>query len=549
MQSLLNGCTNINKKELHVQYDENSHIEYNDKCKCLSSREQRLIDVYSQLKRHPYTLQRTEAAKQFVVCFQEGCAEDKKILLKMLAYTRDIREGMGEYAITFAIIKQLLDTDTDTTANICNEFMRHCVGYKITTEPLGSWKDMKYLFNELGKCPPEMIKMMNSQLKMDASSIESFSLVAKWIPREKSKKFGWIYTVLAKDYFSEYGLKGWNKGAVNKAKTKYRQLVSSLNSRLDTVQMKQCSKNWSKIQFKNVTGTTLVKDRVAFLNNNKGDPNPNNEDREVCRNNLLNYILDGHFECNSHNHTSPSVTISNLVKNARFAMDESEQIILNAVWKSNGIPVKPLPNVIAFVDTSSSMYSNGAMPLYTAIGLGCRITERSSLGNQMIVFGNRPEWVHLNNTKTFCERMQSIYDDSWEMNTDFYKAVELLLDTLMKGNIPVEEVESLTLVVFSDMKFDHTKKNIMNDIQSMFYDAGIKACGSPYNSPHILFWNVNNITKCPIIDPIYENVAIMNGYSPRQLNESILWSKVSPNRILFSIIEKDRYKELSQISV
>ena len=112
---------------------------------------------------------------------------------------------------------------------------------------MGSWKDMKYLFNEIDACPPELVTVINKQLKEDIESVnntKSCSLLAKWIHREKSKKFGWIHKILAMDYFEHYGHLGWTKRATDKAQTYYRKIVSRLNRYIDTVQIKQCSHTW-----------------------------------------------------------------------------------------------------------------------------------------------------------------------------------------------------------------------------------------------------------------------------------------------------------------
>ena len=33
---------------------------------------------------------------------------------------------------------------------------------------------------------------------------KNISLLAKWIPREKSKRFKWLFNLLARDYYSVY---------------------------------------------------------------------------------------------------------------------------------------------------------------------------------------------------------------------------------------------------------------------------------------------------------------------------------------------------------
>ena len=86
--------------------------------------------------------------------------------------------------------------------------------------------------------------------------------------REKSKKFGWMFSYLAYDYFKHY-IQSANTftSIINsklKCKTSYRQLISKLNKTLNTVQINQCSKQWSKIDFEKVTSASLYKNNKSF---------------------------------------------------------------------------------------------------------------------------------------------------------------------------------------------------------------------------------------------------------------------------------------------
>lgn len=85
-----------------------------------------------------------------------------------------------------------------------------------------------------------------------------------------------------------------------KCKTQYRQLISKLNNKLNTVQIKQCSKEWSKIDFENVTSVTLNKNYKCFLN----DKEIHDKDRVKCQENFKNFILQCKQDSNTSNFTS-----------------------------------------------------------------------------------------------------------------------------------------------------------------------------------------------------------------------------------------------------
>ena len=42
------------------------------------------------------------------------------------------------------------------------------------------------------------------------------------------------------------------------------------------------------------------------------------------------------------------------------------------------------------------------------------------------------------------------------MNTDIYKAFELILNAIQRAKLPAEDVENLTLVILSDMQIDNS---------------------------------------------------------------------------------------------
>ena len=191
--SVLDSATNI-------QYGENNHIEY----QWSEISQEKILQLSFQLVRVGDKMKREILAKKYKECFENGTHEERKILIKLLAHTRDIETGKGEYALTFSILKEMMSYKE----KLCIDLMIKFVGFEEEKEkPMGSWKDMKYFFNELDNAPVKLIKIMNSQLKKDIEKMnrnESSSLLAKWIPREKSKKFGWINEKLAKDYFEHY---------------------------------------------------------------------------------------------------------------------------------------------------------------------------------------------------------------------------------------------------------------------------------------------------------------------------------------------------------
>jgi len=541
--SVLDSATNI-------QYGENNHIEY----QWSEISQEKILQLSFQLVRVGDKMKREILAKKYKECFENGTHEERKILIKLLAHTRDIETGKGEYALTFSILKEMMSYKE----KLCIDLMIKFVGFEEEKEkPMGSWKDMKYFFNELDNAPVKLIKIMNSQLKKDIEKMnrnESSSLLAKWIPREKSKKFGWINEKLAKDYFEHYGesKNGWNKSAIDKAKTHYRKIISSLNKYIDTVQIKQCGQNWENINFNNVTSITMMKQKKAFL-----DEKNDSDDRKICRLNLLKYleeVKEGKKEMKGKR-----TSMTDFIKSALNVESDEERFIINEAWKNNSKDTKSLENMIAMVDTSGSMECDNNQPLYSAIGLGIRVAEKSKLGKRIMTFHNKPSWINLENCVDFVDEVEKIRCAGWGFNTNFHEAMNIILDQITKNKIPAEEIENLVLTVFSDMQFDKSEPHNTNEynntvrqiLEKKFNDAGVKVCGKGYKLPHILFWNLRSTDGFPELS-YQTNVTMLSGYSPMLLNTFIEEGingirDITPWKMLLNMLNTDRYNQLEKL--
>ena len=129
---------------------------------------------------------------------------------------------------------------------------------KDQAEPYASWKDIKYLCNYIKNNTSNtehpfimwLVELTNHHLKIDWDNLmeqleqkePKISLLAKWIPREKSQ-FSWLFAKLVKNMFARYyetaKTATASKSADKKARKEYRLICSSLNTFLDTTQIKQ----------------------------------------------------------------------------------------------------------------------------------------------------------------------------------------------------------------------------------------------------------------------------------------------------------------------
>ena len=492
------------------------------------------------------------------------------ILYKMIGQTRDIIDGKGECSLTYMMIYTWYQFYPELAF-----FAVKCLvdfGDDGQTHQYGSWKDIKYFcdycHNQICDITHPLIQysihLVNAQVRKDnenlLANIDTISLAAKWVPREKNKisRFGWLYESLACNYFQRYMETSNEKSkpaAVLKCKTEYRKMLSTLNKQIDTLQIKQCGKAWADINFNAVTSVSFAKQKKAFLNVKKnGDPRfPDSEDRAVCAKHFNEHVqkaVTGETEIKGkrvglENFTKQAI---DLLSNQQSLSYEVEKALLNSQWRDNSSQTGVLGDMIAMVDVSGSM--NGD-PLNAAIALGVRIAEKSKLGKRIITFSSTPNWVNLEGQNDFVSMVEKLQKADWGMTTNFDAALNMILDAIVETKMNPDDVEGLTLAVFSDMQMDcadtlnHDTNVLYDRIRTKYSEAGMRVHGKPYKPPHILFWNLRSTSGFPTLSS-QQNASMMSGFSASSLNlfceqgiESL--QACSPWSLFLKSLENERY--------
>ena len=525
-------------------------------------------------------------------------------LYKIIGKTRDINGGKGEYALSYMMIwtwykyfPQLAQAALRLFVVDPKEFDESFQ----SQEPYGSWKDIKYFCKYIlengARMDHPLIKTcidgINNALRLDDQTYNSaleekkLTLVAKWIPREESGKFGFLYESLATDYFPHYmaSVKSEDskKNAIKKCKTQYRILCSKLNRHLDTVQIKQTANCWASIDHSKTTSITMAKQRKAFMNvNKKGQLRSDEPDRVACAENLrfyLDSLKKQGKEVNGKNVGLEMFAAEALRLFTNYSFNEvsnqEEADILNSQWrdnenKKNGDGLGPM---VAMVDLSGSMSGD---PLHAALALGCRVAEKSLLGKRVLTFSAEPEWINLDGKDTFTDMIGTIMNRSATagLNTNFYKALDLILSSIEYNHVSPHTAENMILAIFSDMQIDDNL-SVMNggqynpnesqkayargkwaimfqQIKKKYADAGMRLYGVPLNPPHILFWNLRHTNGFPALS-CEAGCSMMSGFDPTILNmfceQGINALKgLTPYNTLTKTLDNPRYIPLDRMA-
>ena len=494
-----------------------------------------------------------------------------KILYKMIGNTRDIIDGKGEYTLTYMMIHSWYSLFPELAL-----FALKCLvdfGDEGKTHQYGSWKDIKYFCEYCKKqggaaedhpLIEYAIELINTQLRLDASQFEtetvkSISLTARWVPREKSK-FSWLFFALSRHYFSQYietaKTDRSRRLAILKCNTEYRKLISKLNTKLDTLQIKQCGKRWSEIDFNHLTSISGSKQRKALLNIKADNTQRSEEeDRVECARKFKEHIqkgVRGEVEIKGKRIGMEDFTrqaLEFVCQRHHGVIDENVQAqidLLNAQWKNNSTQTGALSKMIAMVDVSGSMSGD---PLHVAVALGIRVAEKSSLGRRIMTFSSAPTWCNLDNITDFVNMVDVVSQADWGMNTNFYTALMLILEKIKETKLSAEEVEGMVLAIFSDMQIDfsgNTGLDMFSTIEQKYAEAGMELHGVPFKVPKVLFWNLRSTNGAPALST-YKNAMMMSGFSPALLNlfcekglEAL--DSCSPWSLLVQSLENPRYK-------
>ena len=523
------------------QYGENGHLEYG----WSNSENEKITQLYFQLTRCSPE-QMTQLATQFKNLLNT-IVREKNINLVYLLYrlviqTRDLIAGKGEYGLSWHLINVLDQNGLPVMARKMIYFLVHELPEEVqqvdpnaSRHPYGSWRDIKYLWSNFkwSKDTADfMLALVNNQIREDLSKINQdytaqISLVGKWAPREKSQ-FSAMFKELAKDYFANYILtaktaqpysKDRERRACMKAYGDYRRLLSGLNEHLDTTQVKQCGHNYSGINWNNVTSVTMNRQMKAFQNQkHDGSQRSNENDRIVAAKQFTTWLENKM----ARNETikGKRVGINDMVKQAMYLScrntDTTSKNVLNSQWADGSSVIGNLENLVAMCDTSGSMESDQA--LYAAIGLSLRVAEKSKLGRgRVMTFTDKPSWVKVGtDPHDFVDNVRKIQNGPVGYNTNFTAALTLLLDACVAAQTPAEEVEKLTLVIFSDMQIDYSGNESLSESMWQKIERMFKARG--YNKvPHILFWNLRSTSGFPTLTT-QKGASMFAGFSPALLN-------------------------------
>ena len=142
MSSLITALDSSVEEAKMMKLGENGHSEYTWS-----------TDIQEKIVQLSFQLVRSDATKMSTLSIQldslletlsakEGSPCYKSVLFRMLAHTRDIVSGKGEYALSYMMLFSWYKYFPDLALFAVETFV---MPEEEGGQPYGSWKDMKYL--------------------------------------------------------------------------------------------------------------------------------------------------------------------------------------------------------------------------------------------------------------------------------------------------------------------------------------------------------------------------------------------------------------------
>lgn len=455
---------------------------------------------------------RNKSEDEIFKLFLKAFHEDKLLAIKWLFFMRDAREGMGERR-SFRIILNGLGHQHPT---IAKELISLVPEY-------GRWDDLYSLMD--GDLTEYVVGFIYQQLQEDCGNYlnkKTISLLAKWLPKESTKKYKKVYNILLKKF-----------GMTPK---KYRRIVSDLRKYLDVVEVKMSANEWNKVNYNSVPSKANLLYKDAFL---KHDEERRNEYLENLKNRNENTKINAKVLMPHeivHNYTSP-------LYDGWHLRIKSYDETLEQLWKS-------LPDYVdgegfsMFVrDGSGSMTdrigntNTTCLDVSTALAIYFSEHCKGEYKDNFITFSNRPKVIDLSNCSSLREKIEKCYtEDDWT-NTDIYKVFKLVLDVAVKNQYVQEQLPK-NIVILSDMEFDDATTT--RDHKTLFETIQAEYLLHGYDLPRLVFWNVCSRTGTIPLKTNKNGVCLVSGFNPTII-DMVLSGELDPYKCLVNKLNSSRY--------
>lgn len=487
--------------------------------------------------------------------FSRGVPAEIEDLFVMAFQTRDIRGGKGEKLLFYYFFKSLYLRNEAVVKRLLSLVPEY-----------GCWRDMWELLKYVPELEENIFYLakqtyVDDLAKCTSDQAAKMSLLAKWLPREKSKVYSGVARRLA-NYFYNF------EESERKRIVKYRKDVSMMNKALNTVEINMCGKTWGTIKPEAVPGRCLKNHKKAFLNEplKKKEKSelrlPEDKDRMTCRQHFLDFIESlktGEKKAHGANVVMPHELV---ITGLSGKTSETEHEINQGQWVSireETLKLGGLGKCVPMCDFSGSM---DGTPKFVSLALGILISEinHEAFKDHILTFDSEPKWHSFKERNSLKHKLQTLGQIGQGTSTNFFKACMRIIEKMKAHRVPVGE-EPDDLIVLTDMGFDEASKcaysyqksgnhSQIEKIRNAFRVAGeeVWGAGNGWKEPRIVIWNLRAEYKDFHAKAHQEGVVQLSGWSPailRALQKGGVRVK-TPYEGMREILDDERYNPVRE---
>lgn len=434
---------------------------------------------------------------EIVNLFNLAYNENPKLALKILMYTRDIKNGLGERATFRAIFRNLCVH----RASVARQIIPYI-------NMIGRYDDLfEALHTDVEK---DVIKLVKKTLKDDLDNLDcnhDISLLAKWMPSINAS---------SKETIKKAKYLAMKLGLTNE---EYRKMLSKLRKG-KIIENNLREKDYS-FDYNKVPSRAIYKYRRAFVRN----------DLKRYQDFLLS-VKGGVSKI----HTE-TLHLYDILKEAYGSwgeikkLNKNEKLAMQVKWDNFKKDYK-LGNTIIVRDGSESMGCDNGLPLLIVDSLTLYFSSLLSGGfkNKFITFSNNPEIVELKSPSIYDKLLElSKYKD--HTSSDITKVYDLLIEAYKNG---IERKDMIKrIIIISDMEFDACLDGVSSyeHFKKQFENINMEI-------PEVIFWNVNARNIHFASDNKHKNIRYISGASSRVIENLITDGKLENIEFVIDTVSK-----------
>ena len=444
---------------------------------------------------------RGKEEEDILVAWTKAFLEDPQTALKILFWSRDVRQGAGERRVFRTVLSHLATRNSDLfTQNLIAQIPE-----------FGRWDDLLVFFGT--GVEVYAVNVIRDALRNDDA------LCAKWMPREKGSK-----SHIARALRNHLGMNPKS----------YRKMLSRLTSVVET---QMCDRNWDEINYSHVPSQAMRIYKNAFK---RQSPESWNEYVEKLTSGEAKVnagaihpheILGDYISISSNGHGYPG-RYSTKIQDIPQIVEEQWNALPNWMSANSG-------NILPVVDTSGSMMG---LPIKVAVSLGIYISERvqGPFKNHFVTFSENPRMQKMKG-ESLHQKLTSICNSGWGMSTNIEGTFDAILHHAVSSGATAKDMPK-TILILSDMEFDSCasiNETAMQSIRRQYNESG-------FDLPNIVFWNLNaRLGNVPVrFDE--QGTALVSGFSPTIMKSLLSDAEnFTPESIMRTTINAPRYERIS----